>query len=77
MVNFHHHLTSNVYLQNNLLTAVICWINSHLNTAAEALNSIAFLGWKSIEMLKITTLQAVTPGNDDFFITILYLNLPM
>ena len=31
-------------LQNNLLTAVTCWTNSHLNTAAVAINSIAFLG---------------------------------
>ena len=31
-------------LQNNLLTAVTCWTNSRLNTAAVAINSIAFLG---------------------------------
>ena len=31
-------------LQNNLLTAATCWTNSHLNTAAVAINSIAFLG---------------------------------
>ena len=31
-------------LQNNLLTPVTCWTNSHLNTAAVAINPIAFLG---------------------------------
>ena len=40
----------NCHLQNNLLTAVICWTNSHLNTAAVTVNSITFLGWKSIEI---------------------------
>ena len=30
-------------LQYNLLTAVTCWTNSHLNTAAVAINSVAFL----------------------------------
>ena len=30
-------------LQNNLLTAVTCWTNSHLNTATVVINSIAFL----------------------------------
>ena len=28
------------HLQNNLLTAVTCWTNSHLNTAAVTINSI-------------------------------------
>ena len=32
------------HLQNNLLTNVTCWTNSHLNTAAVVINSIAFLG---------------------------------
>ena len=36
--------------QINLLTVIMCWTNSHLNTAAAAVNSIASLGWKSIEM---------------------------
>ena len=40
----------NRLLQNNLLSSVICWTNSHLNTAAVAGNSITFLGWKSIEI---------------------------
>ena len=55
----------NQHLQNNLLTAVICWTNSHLNTAAVAVNSIAFLGWKLIKICENMTLRAVTPGNDD------------
>jgi len=37
----------NQYLQIDLLIAVIC---SHQNTAIVAVNSIASLGWKSIEI---------------------------
>jgi len=47
------HRVSNVknrHLQNNLLTAFICWTNSHLNTAAVMVNSIALLGWKWIKI---------------------------
>jgi len=40
----------NQHLQNALLIAVICWTNSHQNTAVVAVNFIASLGWKSIEM---------------------------
>jgi len=40
----------NWHLQNDLLIAVICWTNSHQNTAAVVVNSIASLGWKSFEM---------------------------
>jgi len=40
----------NRHLQNDLLTAIICWTNSHHNTAVVAVNSIASLGWKLIEM---------------------------
>jgi len=40
----------NRHLQIDLLIAVICWTNSHQNTAVVAVNSIASLGWKSIEM---------------------------
>ena len=34
----------NRLLQNNILTAVTCWANSHLNTGAVAANSVAFFG---------------------------------
>ena len=48
-----YHRVSNVkneHLQNNLLTVVTCWTNSHLNTAAAAINSINSLRWKLIKM---------------------------
>jgi len=34
----------NRHLQNDLLTAVICWTTFHQNTAVVAVNSIASLG---------------------------------
>jgi len=40
----------NQHIQIDLLIAVICWTNSYQNTAVMAVNSIASLGWKSIEM---------------------------
>ena len=38
----------NQHLQNYILTAVICWTTSHLNTGAVAVNSITSLGHKLI-----------------------------
>ena len=40
----------NKHLQINLLTAVTCWTNSHLNKAALAVNSVGSWRHKSIKM---------------------------
>ena len=39
-----------LHTQINFLTVVTRWCNSHLNTAAVAVNFIAALVWKSIKM---------------------------
>jgi len=67
----------NWHLQNNLLTAVILYVGPTLNTAAAAVNPIAFLGWKSIEMCENHDTMSCNFWKRWSFITILHLNLPM
>jgi len=66
----HLGLEFDIRLKNNLLTAILC----HQNTAAVAVNSIASLGWKSMEMAaKYEILWAITQR----CITILHFNPPL
>ena len=66
-----------ISLQNNLLTAVICRTNSHLNTAAVVVYSIVFFGWKSIEIWENNDITSCKSRKWLSFITILHFNLPM
>jgi len=52
----------NRHLQNDLLTAVICWTK---NTAVVAVNSMPPWGENQSKCLKNMRLRAVTPGNDN------------
>jgi len=67
----------NQLLQNDLLTAVICWTNFHQNTAVVTVNSIASLGWKSIEIPEKYKIMCCNYRKPWSLITILHSNLSL